>query len=204
MCMTTWVSIKFILLLLLLHANFLTATTRGKVSPFVIPTCIFNSSRLFKCSSIFSSSGPGFIQKATFSRETRSWNSPTANYNPVLSSLPFPLPRCRHLGEHTNTQKMIYRDTKENCYISLYYCVTRAPLLYYIRSWVALSFKCESVSESVRHVDTLPDLHFVQYIKAWMSSTDSVSSITSWYRLILTQYTASSSRNAQLSQLDLV
>ena len=31
-------------------------------------------------------------------------------------------------------------------------CVTRAPLLYFIRSWVALSFKCESVSESVRHV----------------------------------------------------
>ena len=119
MCMTTWVSIKFILLLLLLHANFLTATTRGKVSPFVIPTCIFNSSLLFKCSSIFSSNGSGFIQKATFSRETRSWNSPTANYNPVLSSLPFPLPRCRHLGEHTNTQNMIYRDTKENCYLSL-------------------------------------------------------------------------------------
>ena len=86
---------------------------------FVIPTCIFNSSRLFKCSSIFSSSGSGFIQKETFSRETRSWNSPTANYNPVLSSLPFPLPRCRHLGEHTNTQNMIYRDTEENCYISL-------------------------------------------------------------------------------------
>ena len=43
-----------------------------------------------------------------------------------------------------------------------------------------------------------------------MSSTDPVSSITNCYRLtvsycpILTQYTASSSRNAQLSQLDLV
>ena len=43
-----------------------------------------------------------------------------------------------------------------------------------------------------------------------MSSTDPVSSITNGYRLIvsycpiLTQYTASSSRNAQLSQLDLV
>ena len=32
------------------------------------------------------------------------------------------------------------------------YCVTRAPLLYFIWSWVALSFKvCESVSEWVRH-----------------------------------------------------
>ena len=31
------------------------------------------------------------------------------------------------------------------------YCVTRAPLLYFIRSWVALSFKvCERVSESIR------------------------------------------------------
>ena len=30
-------------------------------------------------------------------------------------------------------------------------CVTRAPLLYFIRSWVALSFKvCERVSESIR------------------------------------------------------
>ena len=40
-----------------------------------------------------------------------------------------------------------------------------------------------------------------------MSSTDPVSSITNCYRLIVslvTQYTASSSRNAQLSQLDLV
>ena len=37
-----------------------------------------------------------------------------------------------------------------------------------------------------------------------MSSTDPVSSIINCYRLIWTQYTASSSRNAQLSQLDLV
>ena len=60
---------------------------RQEGSPsFVIPTCFFNSSRLFKCSSIFSSSGPGFIQKAMFSRETRSWNSPTANYNSALCS----------------------------------------------------------------------------------------------------------------------
>ena len=31
--------------------------------------------------------------------------------------------------------------------------------------------------------DTCPDLHFLQYIKAWMSSTDPVSSITNCYRL---------------------
>ena len=37
-----------------------------------------------------------------------------------------------------------------------------------------------------------------------MPSTDPVSSITNCYRIILTQYTASSSRNAQLSQLDLI
>ena len=29
-----------------------------------------------------------------------------------------------------------------------YHCVTRAPLLYFIRSWVALSFNCESVSQA--------------------------------------------------------
>ena len=33
--------------------------------------------------------------------------------------------------------------------------------------------------------NTCPDLHFLQYIKAWMSSTDPVSSITNCYRLIV-------------------
>ena len=33
--------------------------------------------------------------------------------------------------------------------------------------------------------DTCPDLHFLQYIKAWMSSTDPVLSITNCYRLIV-------------------
>ena len=33
--------------------------------------------------------------------------------------------------------------------------------------------------------DTCPNLHFLQYIKAWMSSTDPVSSITNCYRLIV-------------------
>ena len=37
-----------------------------------------------------------------------------------------------------------------------------------------------------------------------MSSTDPVSSITNCHRLIVSQYTVSLSRNAQLSQLDLV
>ena len=67
-----------------------------------------------------------------------------------------------------------------------YHCVTRAPLLYFIRSWVALSFKvvCQSVSLSGIG-NTCPDLNFLQYIKAWMSSTDPVSSITNCYRLIV-------------------
>ena len=72
-------------------------------------------------------------------------------------------------------------------YLYLYlYCVSRASLLYFIRRWVALSFKAlsQSVSESGMR-DTCPDLHFVQYIKAWISSTDPVSSITNWYRLIV-------------------
>ena len=33
--------------------------------------------------------------------------------------------------------------------------------------------------------NTCPDLHFVQYIKAWMPSTDPLSSITNCYRLIV-------------------
>ena len=46
-------------------------------------------------------------------------------------------------------------------------CVTRAPLLYFIRSWVALSFKVVSLSVCQSGIgNTCPDLHFVQYIKA--------------------------------------
>ena len=63
-------------------------------------------------------------------------------------------------------------------------CVTRAPLLYFVRRWVALSLVSEWVSQSGMR-DTLPNLHFLQYIKAWMSSTDPVSSITNCYRLIV-------------------
>ena len=33
--------------------------------------------------------------------------------------------------------------------------------------------------------NTCPDLHFLQFIKAWMSSTDPVSSITNCHRLIV-------------------
>ena len=43
---------------------------------------------------------------------------------------------------------------------------------------------CLSVSQSGIG-NTCPDLHFVQYIKAWMSSTDPVSSIINCYRLIV-------------------
>ena len=70
---------------------------------------------------------------------------------------------------HVEKNKVIITKT-----LSFPYCVTRASLLYFIRSWVALSFKvCESVSPSgIR--DTCPDLHFVQYIKAFMPSTDPV------------------------------
>ena len=61
-------------------------------------------------------------------------------------------------------------------------CVTRGPPLYFIRSWVALSFKvvCQSGIGN-----TCPDLHFLQYIKAWMYTTDPVSSITNCYRPIV-------------------
>ena len=44
------------------------------------------------------------------------------------------------------------------------------------------------VSESVSEWgigNTCPNLHFLQYIKAWMSSTDPVSSIIDCYRLIV-------------------
>ena len=67
-----------------------------------------------------------------------------------------------------------------------WHCVTRAPLLYFIRSWVALSFKVVSEWVSEWGIgNTCPNLHFLQYIKAWMSSTDPVSSIINCYRLIV-------------------
>ena len=67
-----------------------------------------------------------------------------------------------------------------------WYCVTRAPILYFIRSWVAQSFKVVSQWVSQSGIgNTCPDLHFVQYIKACMPSTDPVSSITNCYRLKL-------------------
>ena len=44
------------------------------------------------------------------------------------------------------------------------YCVTRAPLLYFIRSWVALSFRVWVSQKGIGN--TWPDLHVVQYLKA--------------------------------------
>ena len=58
--------------------------------------------------------------------------------------------------------------------------------------------------------DTCPDLHFVQYVKPQTPSTDPILSIANCNRLIVFytdpvhMCTASSSRNTQLSQLDLV
>ena len=39
---------------------------------------------------------------------------------------------------------------------SVRYCVTRAPLLYFVRSWVALSSLCEWVSQSVCQASVTP------------------------------------------------
>ena len=60
----------------------------------------------------------------------------------------------------------------------------RAPLLYFI----FILYLSKSVSEWVSEKgigNTCPDLHFVQYIKAQMLSTDPVSSITNYHRLIV-------------------
>ena len=46
------------------------------------------------------------------------------------------------------------REPLLNCDFS--FCVTRASLLYFIRSWVALSFLCESVSQSVCQASVTP------------------------------------------------
>ena len=90
-------------------------------------------------------------------------------------------------------------------------CVTRAPVLNFIRSWVALSFKVvsQSVSQSVRHAwhpsrsplcaiyKGIDALYWPSIMKYQMPTPHSVLYIG-------TQYTASSSRNAELSQLDLI
>ena len=77
------------------------------------------------------------------------------------------------------------QQTMQQLHQVILHCITRA-LLILIRSWVALSFKV--VSEWVSQwgiSNTCPNLHFLQYIKAWMSSTDPVSSIINCYRLIV-------------------
>ena len=48
-----------------------------------------------------------------------------------------------------------------------------------IQMWVSQSVSQWGIG------NTCPDLHFLQYIKAWMSFTDPVSSITNCYRLIV-------------------
>ena len=67
-----------------------------------------------------------------------------------------------------NKKEKIAKGTVDfDCFNLSAYCVTRAPLLYFIRSWVALSFKVVSESVSQWGIgNTCPDLHFVQYIKA--------------------------------------
>ena len=88
-------------------------------------------------------------------------------------------------------------------------CVTRAPLLYIISSWVALSFKvCQWVSESVRHQWHLSRsplcsiykgtnaLYWLSIINYWLLPPHSVLywPSTQLHHLV----------NSQLSQLDLV
>ena len=80
-------------------------------------------------------------------------------------------------------------------------CVTRAPVLYFIRTWVALSFKVVSQWVSTRSVTPV---RISTLFNILMPSTDPVSLITNCYCLIVSYTTAPSSRNAQLSQQDLV
>ena len=66
--------------------------------------------------------------------------------------------------------------------------VTGAPLLYILYQELSSPIFPSWVSQSASQSgigNTCPDLQFVQYIRAWMSSTDPISSITNCYRLIV-------------------
>ena len=70
-----------------------------------------------------------------------------------------------------NQTELSNLDVSKRIIFRCRHCVTRAPLLYFIRSWVALSFKAVSQSVSQSAIcNTCADLHFLQYIKAWRSS----------------------------------
>ena len=89
-------------------------------------------------------------------------------------------------GEDRNSWKVLTKTKLKPRYILVSNCVMRAPLLYFIRSWLALSFKVVSQWVSPYGIsNTCLDLHFVQYINACMPSSDPVSSITNCYRLIV-------------------
>ena len=79
----------------------------------------------------------------------------------------------------------IHRKKNKSKWVS--FCVTRAPLLYFIRTWVVSSsiFQSLSVSQWVSHPWHLSRSPLVQYIKAEMPSTHPVSSITNCHRLIV-------------------
>ena len=86
----------------------------------------------------------------------------------VIVSLLFRPLKLKYTKEMAITQNLSLNNNPKILMYQIFdYCVTRAPLLYIIRSWVALPF--EVVSEWVSESgigNTCPDLHFVQYIKA--------------------------------------
>ena len=68
--------------------------------------------------------------------------------------------------------------------------LTMPPSIFYLRYESSTLILCQELSSTIFQScqwgigNTCPDLHFVQYIKAWMPSTDPISSITNCYPLI--------------------
>ena len=105
--------------------------------------------------------------------------TPSAKLTPAINTSPghqhHPTQALMFLMEQSTLSPQAHGTNSHNFKHTTLHCVTRALLLYFIRSWVALSFKVVSQWVSQSGIgNTCPDLHFLQYIKAWMSSTDPV------------------------------
>ena len=85
--------------------------------------------------------------------------------------------------DHDICQKWKRGSLKDIWKMLCFLCYKSSTLIL-IRSWVALSSKVVSLSVSQASVTPVQSPLFAIY-KAWMSSTDPVSSITNCYRLIV-------------------
>ena len=78
--------------------------------------------------------------------------TPSAKLTPAINTSPsrqrHPTQALMFLMEQSTLSPQAHGTNSHNFKHTTLHCVTRAPLLYFIRSWGALSFLCESVSQA--------------------------------------------------------